>query len=168
MKERFKKPLWKFPGGLADFGEHFDVTVCREIYEECGVRAAFERVLCFRHQLNAWFGDVSDVYVVCGLRALSSEIKIDGREIMEARWLPLAEYVADPDIADTNKYFARLALLAARRGDTAPAAAGGPPPVHMVESELLSIVTGAMTRVYTAASAPTPVAALSASVNDLR
>ena len=146
-------------------GEHFDATCVREVFEECGVRAAFERVLCFRHSTLLWWEEVSDLYVVCALRALTEEIRIDNREILEARWLPLTEFCADPDIADTNKYFARLALLAARRSS---AGGAGGAPVDMVESELMSIVTGRMTRVYSAATCPRPDALLHADVRDLR
>ena len=62
---------WKLPGGLAELGEHFGATAEREVREETGVAARFERVLAMRHQHGVAFGR-SDLYVVCLLRGLAA------------------------------------------------------------------------------------------------
>lgn len=37
--------LWGFPGGKIDLGETIDAAAIRELYEETGIEAAFERIL---------------------------------------------------------------------------------------------------------------------------
>lgn len=48
--------LWKLPGGLVETGESIQTAVCREVYEETGVKTKFESVLGFRELLNFKFG----------------------------------------------------------------------------------------------------------------
>jgi 8-oxo-dGTP pyrophosphatase MutT (NUDIX family) len=90
--------FFKMPGGLIDPGEHLADGVVREVFEETGVRAKFESVVCIRHQHGYRFGK-SDFYFVCRLSPLSAEITLDPHEIAEARWMPVEEYLAGEHIS---------------------------------------------------------------------
>lgn len=70
VKEKYfygKTPQWKFPGGYADQGEDFGETAEREIYEETGIKAKFDKIITFRHHHKFQF-DCSDIYIVCSLK----------------------------------------------------------------------------------------------------
>jgi 8-oxo-dGTP diphosphatase len=101
--------FYKMPGGLIDPGEHLADGVMREVLEETGVRTSFESVVCFRHQHGYRFGK-SDFYFVCRLSPLSEEIIADPKEIADARWMPVDEYVSLPHISAFNKHIVRAAL----------------------------------------------------------
>lgn len=92
VRETHKSVGWKLPGGYLCAGEDIEAGVCREVFEETGVRASFERVLAFRHQHDVQFGR-SDLYVVCQLRADSHALTVDA-EIEAATWMPLADFAA--------------------------------------------------------------------------
>lgn len=127
---------WKFPGGLADQGEHFGDTcvwrglcwrlgvlpLCRrfsrrvpcggsaerELFEETGCRSAFQSVLCFRHQHGRAFG-VSDLYVMCRMRPQSFELSPCQQEILAAEWLSFDAFFATSTHA-MNRMALRLAI----------------------------------------------------------
>ena len=68
-------PGYKLPGGALHPGEHLVDGAVREVLEETGVHARFESLACLRHW--DWHGyryDKSDIYFVCLLSALSTEI----------------------------------------------------------------------------------------------
>jgi ADP-ribose pyrophosphatase YjhB (NUDIX family) len=87
--------FWKMPGGSVDPGEDVHLAAVREVEEETGVKTEFKQMLCFRQHNTAAFGK-SDLYFVCLLKPLSSEIKPQEDEIAEAKWMPLDEFVAQP------------------------------------------------------------------------
>ncbi|CAK8564484.1 unnamed protein product [Lathyrus sativus] len=86
---------WKFPTGVADQGEEIWEAAVREVKEEAGVDSEFIEVLAFR-QSHASFFDKSDLFFVCLLRPLSSDIKIQEVEIEAGKWMPFEEYAAQP------------------------------------------------------------------------
>ncbi len=100
---------YKLPGGLLDQGEDISVGVAREVFEETGVRAEFQSVACFRHTHGYQFGK-SDFYFVCRLKPLSEEITIDPREIHEALWMDVEEFLNREDTHIFNKTIVRAAL----------------------------------------------------------
>lgn len=101
--------FYKMPGGLLNATEHLSDAVEREVFEETGVRARFESIVCFRHQHGYRFGK-SDFYFVCRLTPLSKEIVMDPEEIAEARWMPVDEYLAGEHISPFNKHIVRMAM----------------------------------------------------------
>lgn len=103
------RPYYKLPGGALHQGEHLASAVVREVLEETGVQAQFESLVCFRHWHNYRFGK-SDIYMVCRLRALSEEIKLQLEEIEEARWMAVDEYLSHDYVGSFNRQIVRLAL----------------------------------------------------------
>jgi len=93
---------YKLPGGALDPGEHIADAVVREVLEETGIRSEFISLNCFRHWHGYRYGK-SDIYFVCRLKPLSSQITIDPSEISEALWMPLDEYLNHPDTHPFNK-----------------------------------------------------------------
>ncbi|CAM9137075.1 unnamed protein product [Phaeothamnion confervicola] len=118
---------WKFPGGLAEPGEDLGEAAAREVREETGITAEFQSVLTIRHQHKMQFGN-SDLFFVCRMRALSSDITACAHEIAEARWVPMAHLRGAT--AD-NPMLGKVARMLA-----SPAA------VELIESEHESIVPG--------------------------
>lgn len=103
IQEKFhKKKHFKLPGGTLDPGEHISTAVVREVLEETGVKTEFVSLNCFRHWHGYRYGK-SDIYFVCRLKPLSSEINVDPTEISKAIWMNVDEYLSDPDTHIFNK-----------------------------------------------------------------
>jgi 8-oxo-dGTP pyrophosphatase MutT (NUDIX family) len=103
------RPYYKLPGGALHPGEHLADAVVREVYEETGVRAKFEALVCFRHWHGYRFGK-SDIYFVCRLSPLSEEIAIQLDEIEESLWMPVQSYMASEYVGVFNKRIVRAAV----------------------------------------------------------
>ena len=103
-------PGYKLPGGALHPGEHIADGAVREVLEETGVRAKFESLACFRH----WHGyryEKSDIYFVCRLSALSTEITMQEEEIAECLWMPIREFLSEESgIHEFNKRIVKAAL----------------------------------------------------------
>ena len=61
----------------------------REVLEETGIETEFVSLICFRQLLNFRFGR-SDLYFVCLLKPLSTEIKMDPKELQDAKWMDVS------------------------------------------------------------------------------
>ncbi|KAF3776319.1 Nudix hydrolase 2 [Nymphaea thermarum] len=70
--------VWKIPTGVID-----------------EIEAEFLEILTFR-QIHKSFFEKSDLFFVCMLRPLSSEIQKQELEIEDAQWMPLEEYASQP------------------------------------------------------------------------
>lgn len=86
---------WKFPTGVVDQGEDICAAAVREVKEETGVDAEFLEVMAFRQSHMSFF-EKSDLFFVCLLRPLSSDIQVQEVEIEAAKWMPFDEYAAQP------------------------------------------------------------------------
>jgi 8-oxo-dGTP pyrophosphatase MutT (NUDIX family) len=106
---RGRPAQFKLPGGALLEGEHLVDALEREVLEETGVRTKFESLVCFRHWHQYRYGK-SDIYFVCRLNPLSSEIVMQAEEIAECRWLPVADFMASGDIGTFNKTIVQAAL----------------------------------------------------------
>jgi 8-oxo-dGTP pyrophosphatase MutT (NUDIX family) len=105
----------KLPGGALQTGENIGAAVVREVKEETGIEAKFESVICLRHWHGYRYGK-SDIYFVCRLTPLSTEITMDTKELVECLWLPLEDYLADTDVHPFNKLVVRAAADPGNRG----------------------------------------------------
>ncbi|KAL2339288.1 hypothetical protein Fmac_013734 [Flemingia macrophylla] len=76
-------------------GEDICVAAVREVKEETGVDSEFVEVLAFRQSHMSFFEN-SDLFFVCLLHPLSSDIQIQELEIEAAQWVPFDEYAAQP------------------------------------------------------------------------
>ncbi|THG14819.1 hypothetical protein TEA_018674 [Camellia sinensis var. sinensis] len=78
--------LWKIPTGF--------------ILE---IDTEFVEVIAFRHAHNVAF-EKSDLFFICMLRPLSTQIIVDDLEIQSAKWMPLAEFVEQPLIQGDSMF----------------------------------------------------------------
>ncbi|MED6171687.1 nudix (nucleoside diphosphate linked moiety X)-type motif 2 [Stylosanthes scabra] len=101
--------VWKFPTGVVDQGEDICVAAVREVKEETGVDSEFVEVLAFRQSHKSFF-DKSDLFFVCMMRPLSSDIHMQRLEIEAAQWMPFEEYSAQPFVQkhDLLKYISDI------------------------------------------------------------
>ena len=103
--ERVQSSQWKLPGGLLERGEAFEEGVGREVREETGIETRFDSIVAFWHRHGLAWGQ-SDLYFVARLTPTSPAPDADGGargfslcpdEISDAKWMPLAEFVATQD-----------------------------------------------------------------------
>jgi len=110
IQERYHtRRHYKLPGGALDPGEHISQAAEREVFEETGIRSEFISLNCFRHWHGYRYGK-SDIYFVCRLKPLSSSITIDPGEISEALWMPVGEYLNNPETHPFNRKIVEISL----------------------------------------------------------
>nr|XP_010933609.1 nudix hydrolase 8 isoform X4 [Elaeis guineensis] len=107
--------LWKLPTGFILESEEIFSGAVREVKEETGIDTEFVEVIAFRHAHHVAFGK-SDLFFICMLRPLSSQIKIDELEVQAAKWMPLSEFVEQPSIQDDNMFKKIIDICIARLG----------------------------------------------------
>lgn len=101
---------YKLPGGHIELGETIEEAVIREVLEETGIATAFASVLGMASTHPYRFGK-SNIYIVCKLSPLSSEINIqDTHEIEDAKWVSPRAFLADDNNAMFNKYLIKSLL----------------------------------------------------------
>ena len=104
-----RPPRYKLPGGALHPGEHLAAAVVREVFEETGIEAVFDAVVCLRHWHGYRFGK-SDIYFVCRLHPKSEAITIQEEEIAECRWMPVEDYLSAENVSTFNKSIVRAAI----------------------------------------------------------
>ncbi|MEM7034470.1 MAG: NUDIX domain-containing protein [Chloroflexota bacterium] len=113
VSEKFRRnkdnPSYKLPGGALHQGEHIQEAVAREVFEETGVKANFERIVCFRHWHGYRYGK-SDIYFICRLSPVTQAISMQEDEIEDCLWMPVAEYLASDYVHHFNKLIVKAAL----------------------------------------------------------
>lgn len=100
---------FKLPGGMLEPREHLAEGTVREVLEETGVETRFQGVVGLRHHHQGQFG-TSNLYFACLLQPTSRTIRVDAREIAQAKWVPVDDYLADDDTGAYNKRVVRAAL----------------------------------------------------------
>ncbi|WVZ74361.1 hypothetical protein U9M48_022554 [Paspalum notatum var. saurae] len=122
---------WKLPTGFIHAAEEIFTGAVREVKEEAGVRDGFHErndglralymqidtefveLIAFRHAHNVAF-QKSDLFFICMLRPLSSDIKIDETEIQAAKWMALAEFMEQPFVQEDHM-FRKISDICVRR-----------------------------------------------------
>lgn len=107
--------LWKLPTGFILESEEIFTGAVREVKEETGIETEFLEVIAFRHAHNVAF-EKSDLFFICMLRPVSSEIKIDDLEVQAAKWMPLIEFVEQPLIKGDRMFKKIMDICIARIG----------------------------------------------------
>ncbi|XP_054824691.1 nudix hydrolase 8 isoform X2 [Prosopis cineraria] len=107
--------LWKIPTGFILEAEEIYNGAVREVKEETGINTEFIEVIAFRHAHNVAF-QKSDLFFICMLRPLSSNIIVDGIEIEAAKWMPLVEFVKQPQIQEDSMFMKIIDICIARMG----------------------------------------------------
>ncbi|KAL7608470.1 nudix hydrolase 8 isoform X1 [Lactuca sativa] len=107
--------LWKLPTGFILESEEIFTGAVREVKEETGISTEFLEVIAFRHAHNVAF-EKSDLFFICMLRPISTEIKIDDLEVQAAKWMPLMEFVEQPLIKGDNMFKKIIDMCIARIG----------------------------------------------------
>lgn len=100
---------WIIPGGYLEPGETGDAGVAREIAEETGVQARTESVVAVRTRVSPGQAK-TDVYLVFAMTYVGGEPLADGVEVTSARFWPLAEALAHPDVVPFSQECIRAAL----------------------------------------------------------
>ncbi|CAD5122575.1 DgyrCDS10988 [Dimorphilus gyrociliatus] len=95
---------WKLPGGLADLGEDIADAAVREVYEETNIQAKFQGILSFRqhHSFPGAWGR-SDLYFICHLKPITTDIQHCTREIQDCKWITLEEIKNDQHISPVTR-----------------------------------------------------------------
>ncbi|KAJ0447347.1 putative hydrolase [Helianthus annuus] len=107
--------LWKLPTGFILESEEIFTGAIREVKEETGIDTEFLEVIAFRHAHNVAF-EKSDLFFICMLRPVSSEIKTDDLEVQAAKWMALTEFVEQPLIKGDNMFKKIIDMCIARIG----------------------------------------------------
>ncbi|CAF2231806.1 hypothetical protein BRARA_H00834 [Brassica rapa] len=90
------KNVWKLPTGVVNEGEDICTGVAREVEEETGIVADFVEVLSFRQSHKAFLKQKTDLFFLCVLSPRAYEITEQKSEILQAKWMPIKEYVDQP------------------------------------------------------------------------
>jgi 8-oxo-dGTP diphosphatase len=80
---------WNLPGGHVEHHESILAAAARELYEEVGLRLSLEGLV------GVYQGPASIRFVFQA--QASNENVIPGRDILTARWTPIAQTLAQPD-----------------------------------------------------------------------
>ncbi|KAF8380565.1 hypothetical protein HHK36_028053 [Tetracentron sinense] len=107
--------VWKLPTGFILESEEIYTGAVREIKEETGIDTEFVEVIAFRHAHNVAF-EKSDLFFICMLRPLSTQIIVDDLEIQAAKWMPLFEFVEQPLIRGDIMFKKIIDICIARLG----------------------------------------------------
>uniref|UniRef100_A0A7N1A9Q3 Nudix hydrolase domain-containing protein n=1 Tax=Kalanchoe fedtschenkoi TaxID=63787 RepID=A0A7N1A9Q3_KALFE len=107
VQEKYCSPqfrdCWKLPTGFIHESEEIYAGAVREVKEETGIDTEFVEVIAFRHAHNVAF-EKSDLFFICMLRPLSTEINVDDQEIQAAKWMALDEFVQQAIIRSDNMF----------------------------------------------------------------
>src|SRR5574344_2458492 len=110
IKEQIRNEYYKLPGGHIDDAEMITQALSREVFEETGVVAEFEKIISIGHFYPHQFHK-SNLYVLCLAKPKSLKIDIKNKkEISEAIWLDLDEMFKRDDIHDYTKTIVKSAL----------------------------------------------------------
>eukprot|EP00743_Colponemidia_sp_Colp-15_P005417 GILK01005822.1.p1 GENE.GILK01005822.1~~GILK01005822.1.p1 ORF type:complete len:313 (-),score=38.59 GILK01005822.1:177-1064(-) len=100
---------WKMPGGQQDVGETLPAAAIREVWEETGIKTAFQSIIGFRHVHNFRHG-MDDFYFLVRLTPLTFDINPCPNEIAAAQWIDRKDLLADNLVYPLQQAFFRMGL----------------------------------------------------------
>lgn len=110
IKEKISNLGYKLPGGHIDNGEMISTALEREVYEETGIDVEFESIISLGHFYPHQFHK-SNLYVLCIAKPKTFEINIqDTKEIIDAKWIKVNEYLEDENVLAYSKAVVFAAL----------------------------------------------------------
>lgn len=109
IKDRVYKK-YKLPGGYIDKNENISQALAREVSEETGITIKIGSIATISHFSHGQF-DESNIYIVCNATPLSKDISIaDSHEILDAKWVNIAEYLNSEEVHGYNKKIVETAM----------------------------------------------------------
>lgn len=110
VKEKISTLGFKLPGGHIDNGEMISRAVSREVMEETGIDVEFDSIISLGHFYPHQFHK-SNLYILCMATPKTFEINIqDTKEIVEAKWMNVNEYLEDESVLAYSKAVVFAAL----------------------------------------------------------
>ena len=110
VKERVSNLGYKLPGGHIDDAEMISTACVREVFEETGIEVEFESIISLGHFYPHQFNK-SNLYILCIAKAKSSTINIyDTKEIEDAKWVNVDEYLSDDNVLEYSKAIVRASV----------------------------------------------------------
>lgn len=107
--------FWKLPGGLVDRNEEMSAAAIREVKEETGIEAVFDKICGVRESHNGTSSMTrkhsTDVYIICSMRLKDESKKTitkQDAEIADARWMNLDAWLNSSIYKNQRDPFARL------------------------------------------------------------
>lgn len=92
------------PGGGIAPGESPREAAVRECKEEVGIRLEPEQLTLVEERPQIWFGRHDHVWVFEGVLAEHPTLRIDHREVVDARWVPPEVALAGPLFPPVRRY----------------------------------------------------------------
>src|SRR3954467_9331940 len=101
-KARFMGGAWVFPGGAVDAEEDHRAAAVREVQEETGIALADPAALV---PFARWITPPEvairfDTYFFLAVAPEAAEVKVDGQEIVDARWFEPARALAGAEAGE--------------------------------------------------------------------
>jgi len=87
---------WKVPTGMVEANEGLSEAARREVREETGVECEIQGMVCLRETHSLHVQRLTDLFFLFKARPLTTDLTPQDSEILQAKWMPLQEYLSLP------------------------------------------------------------------------
>ncbi len=98
---------WILPGGYVKSTETIGRAVCREVYEETGLKVQASQIVSVRSRVNQ---GKCDIYVALLVKVVGGELRPDHEEVSDIKYFTLPEMESCEDVPKLNTWIVRRAL----------------------------------------------------------
>ncbi|HMK82836.1 MAG TPA: NUDIX domain-containing protein [Candidatus Bathyarchaeia archaeon] len=98
---------WILPGGYVKSTETIGRAVCREVYEETGLKVQASQIVSVRSRVNQ---GKCDIYVALLVKVVGGELRPDHEEVSDIKYFTLSEMESCEDVPKLNTWIVRRAL----------------------------------------------------------